>query len=440
MTKVGLVSLGCDKNRVDSEIMLYNLQKGGFEITGDPSDADIIIVNTCAFIESARKESIDAVFEMARYKYGKCKKLIMTGCMPQKFIDDIFDDFVEVDGFLGTNDYKDIVEFINGLDKRCYKVSPNATRMEEGERIVTTSKHYAYLRVSDGCDNHCTYCLIPSIRGKYRSRTIENIVLEARKLVDGGAKELILIAQDLTKYGFDLYGEIRLVELLQQLSQIEGLKWIRLLYCYPELIDDKLIDEISSNPKIAKYIDIPLQHSEDKILKLMGRRSTRKDVEFLFDKLRKKIPDIAIRTTFILGFPNEDENDFDGLKNFVENQKMSNVGFFAYSQEEGTAAARMKNQVDQSLKEQRLQELAEIQYNIVEQNNLSQIGNTMTVIVDDIVSENGKNWIYNCRSQYNAPDIDGCIFVISDKQIETGSFVDVKIVGFNGYDLKGEIV
>ena len=440
MTKVGLVSLGCDKNRVDSEIMLYNLQKGGFEITGDPSDADIIIVNTCAFIESARKESVDAIFEMARYKYGKCKKLIMTGCMPQKFINEMFDEFTEVDGFLGTNDYKDIVGFINGLDKRCYKVSPNTSRMEEGERIITTSSHYAYLRVSDGCDNHCTYCLIPSIRGQYRSRTIENIVAEAKKLVENGAKELILIAQDLTKYGFDLYGKIKLVELLQQLSQIEGLVWIRLLYCYPELMTDDLIEEIANNPKIAKYIDIPLQHSEDKILKLMGRRSTRKQVEELFDKLRNKIPDIAIRTTFILGFPNEDEKDFEGLKDFVKNQKMANVGFFAYSQEEGTAAARMKGQIDDETKQSRLQELAEIQYDVVESNNLAQINNIMSVIVEDIVSNDGENWVYVCRSQYNAPDIDGCIFVESKEEINIGEFVKVKINGYNGYDLKGERV
>ena len=237
-----------------------------------------------------------------------------------------------------------------------------------------------------------------------------------------------------------MYGEIKLVELLQQLSQIEELKWIRLLYCYPELIDDKLIDEIANNPKIVKYMDIPLQHSEDKILKLMGRRSTRKQVETLFDKLRNKIEDIAIRTTFILGFPNEDETDFEGLKDFVSNQKMSNVGFFAYSQEEGTAAARMKGQIENQVKQARLEELAEIQYDVVQENNLKQINNIMTVIVEDILSNDAENWVYVCRSQYNAPDIDGCVFVESKEEIKIGEFIDVKITGFNGYDLKGERV
>lgn len=440
MTKVGLVSLGCDKNRVDSEIMLYNLRCGGFDIVGDPSDADIIIVNTCAFIQSARKESIDTVLEMAKYKSGKCKKLIMTGCMPQKFVGEMFDEFVEVDGFLGTNDYKDIVSFINGLDKRCYKVSPNTARIEEGKRIITTCGHYAYLRVSDGCDNHCTYCLIPSIRGKYRSRAMENIVAEAEELAQNGAKEIILIAQDLTKYGYDLYGEIKLVPLLQRLSAIEGIKWIRLLYCYPELIDDGLIDEIATNPKIAKYIDIPLQHSEDKVLKLMGRRSTRKELTVLLDKLRAKAPDIAIRTTFILGFPQESQSDFDGLKDFVSSQKLNNVGFFTYSCEEGTAAARLKGQIDEKTKMSRLEALARLQYDIVQKINKGFVGKTLEAVVDDIVSEDGGRYIYSCRSQYNAPDIDGCVYGVSDRRLDIGDFVNIKINGVSDYDLKGEIL
>lgn len=438
MTKVGVVSLGCDKNRVDSEIMLYNLQKGGFEITGDPSDADIIIVNTCAFIESARQESIDTVLEMSRYKKGKCKKLIMTGCLPQRFISEMFDEFTEVDGFLGTNDYPDIVPFIKGLDKRCYKVSPNTARVEEGERIVTTPGHYAYLRVADGCDNFCTYCLIPSIRGKYRSRQMEHIVDEAEALVAGGAKELILIAQDLTKYGVDLYGERKLVALIKRLSQIEGLVWIRLLYCYPELIDDALIEEIATNDKVAKYIDIPLQHSNDNVLKRMGRRSTKKDLLRLFDKLRAKIPDIAVRTTFILGFPGESQADFEYLCDFVTTQKLSNVGFFTYSREDGTAAAKMKDQIAEEVKKQRLEKLADLQYEIVCQNNKHAVGKQMTVVIDDIISRSGEKYIYKARSQYNAPDIDGCVYVTSDKMLNTGDFVNVVINGYADYDLKGE--
>lgn len=436
--KVGLVSLGCDKNRVDSEIMLYNLQKDGFEITGNPSDADVIIVNTCAFIESARKESIDAVFDMVKYKNGKCKKLIMTGCMPQKYIDELFDEFTEVDGFLGTNDYADIGAFIKTLDKRCYKVSPNTSRIEEGNRIVTTAGHFAYLRVADGCDNFCTYCLIPSIRGKYRSRKIENIVEEAKRLVKNGARELILIAQDLTKYGYDLYGEIKLVQLLRQLSEIENLKWIRLLYCYPELISDELIDEIANNKKIAKYIDIPLQHSQDKILKLMGRKSTRSQLETLFNKLRDKVPDISIRSTFILGFPNESQEDFEGLKDFVKKQRLNNVGFFTYSQEDGTAAAKMSGQVDEEIKANRLKILADVQYDVVLKNNAKFISKNLQVVIDDIVKKSNDGYIYNCRSQYNAPDIDSCIYVKSSKKLNVGEFIEVKITEIADYDLKGE--
>ncbi len=436
--KVGVVSLGCDKNRVDSEIMLYNLQKDGFEITGNPSDADVIIVNTCAFIESARKESIDAVFDMVKYKNGKCKKLIMTGCMPQKYIDELFDEFTEVDGFLGTNDYADIGAFIKTLDKRCYKVSPNTSRIEEGNRIVTTAGHFAYLRVADGCDNFCTYCLIPSIRGKYRSRKIENIVEEAKQLVKNGARELILIAQDLTKYGYDLYGEIKLVQLLRQLSEIENLKWIRLLYCYPELISDELIDEIANNKKIAKYIDIPLQHSQDKILKLMGRKSTRIQLETLFNKLRNKVPDISIRSTFILGFPNESQEDFEGLKDFVKNQRLNNVGFFTYSQEDGTAAAKMSGQVDEEIKANRLKILADVQYDVVLKNNAKFIGKNLQVVIDNIAEKSKDGYIYNCRSQYNAPDIDSCIYVKSSKKLNVGEFIEVKITEIADYDLKGE--
>ncbi len=437
MAKVGVVSLGCDKNRVDSEIMLYNLRKGGYEITGKPEEADIIIVNTCAFLESARQESIDTTLEMARYKYGKCKKLIMTGCLPQKFISEMFDEFTEVDGFLGTNDYKDIVSFIKGLDKRCYKVSPNASRMEEGERIVTTPGHYAYLRVADGCDNFCTYCLIPSIRGKYRSRPIEHIVSEASALVAGGAKELILIAQDLTKYGFDLYGKASLVPLIRKLSEIEGTKWLRLLYCYPELMDDELINEIASNDKVAKYIDIPLQHSQDGVLKRMGRKSTRKGLEDLFAKLRAKAPDIALRTTFILGFPGETEDDFAGLCDFVKTQKMDNVGFFTYSREEGTAAAKMKEQIPEEIKRQRLEKLADIQYKIVIEKNKAKIGEKLKAIIDEeISSTNG--YLYKARSQYNAPDIDGCVYVTSKKPLAVGQFAEVVIKNFADYDLKGE--
>lgn len=440
MVKVGVVSLGCDKNRVDSEIMLYNLKKGGFEITGDPSQADIIIVNTCAFIESARKESIDTVFEMAKYKNGKCKKLVMTGCMPQKFIDQLFDEFAEVDGFLGTNDYESIADFLKNLNSRCFKVSPNTARIEEGERIVTTPKHYAYLKVADGCDNFCTYCLIPSIRGKYRSRRIESIIAEAQALAKSGTKELILIAQDLTKYGVDIYGKKSLVTLIRQLSEIEGIKWIRLLYCYPELIDDELINEIASNKKVAKYIDIPLQHSENAVLKRMGRRSTKEALEELFDKLRKFVPGISIRSTFILGFPGETQQDFENLKAFVEKKKMNNVGFFAYSQEEGTAAARMKDQLPDKVKNDRLAEVAEVQYQNVLQINKQFVGKKMEVVVDSIVSDkNGLN-LYACRSQYNAPDIDGTIFVYAKDKLLDGEFVEVEIKKFDNYDLIGEKV
>ena len=438
MAKVGVVSLGCDKNRVDSEIMLYNLRRGGFEITNDPSEAEIIIVNTCAFLESARQEAIETTLEMARYKHGKCKKLIMTGCLPQRFISEMFDEFTEVDGFLGTNDYADVVSFIRGLDKRCYKVSPNTSRIEEGRRIVTTPGHYAYLRVADGCDNFCTYCLIPSIRGKYRSRPIEHIVEEAKDLVAAGAKELILIAQDLTKYGLDLYGKTCLVGLIRELSKIDGLVWIRLLYCYPELIDGALIDEIASNDKVAKYLDIPLQHSQDAVLKRMGRKSTRESLEKLFFELRSKVPDISLRTTFILGFPGETQEDFDGLCDFVKTQRMNNVGFFTYSREDGTAAARMKNQIPEKVKEQRLSNLAALQYDIVREQNAAMQGKKLRVIIDEEISSAENKFLYKARSQYNAPDIDGCVYVSSDKPLEAGQFTEIVVKGFSDYDLKGD--
>lgn len=329
-TKVGVVSLGCDKNRVDTEVMLANLQRGGYEITADAANADVIIVNTCAFLESSRKEAIDTVMEMFHYKdNGSCKKLIVTGCLGQKFGKEIFDGLDEADAVVGTNEYQNICDIVAETlagNRKLYNQG-NPCNITFGERVLTTPSHFAYLKLGDGCNNFCSYCLIPYIRGRFRSVPMEQVVEQATKLAAGGVKELILVAQDTTKYGSDLYGEPKLVELLRQLSKIDGIKWLRLLYCYPELTDEKLIREIETNPKIVKYIDIPLQHVNGAMLKAMNRRSTAEGVRILFDRLEKSTPKIQVRSTFICGFPGETEETVQEVAQFLQKYRLRNVGF-----------------------------------------------------------------------------------------------------------------
>ncbi|MDE7078974.1 MAG: 30S ribosomal protein S12 methylthiotransferase RimO, partial [Clostridia bacterium] len=350
--KIGVVSLGCDKNRIDSENMLSYLKDDGYELTGDPAQAEIIIVNTCGFIDSAKQESIDTILEMSEYKKERCKYLIVTGCLTQRYMQELQEGFPEVDMFLGTANYHVLPQLVKdlvaGRSQRSY-TNDKDVRHFSPRRVLTTPYHYAYLKIAEGCDNKCTYCAIPSIRGKYTSRKIEDIVDEARQLVkDYGIKELILVAQDVSRYGADIYGEIRLIELLEQLSQLD-VEWIRLLYLYPENVDERLIDYIVSNPKICNYIDIPCQHISDNILKLMNRRVSSEQIYKLVDMLRSK-GDFTIRSTFIVGFPRESEEDFAKLEKFISDAKLDRCGFFAYSQEDGTPASRLSGQIDEDVK------------------------------------------------------------------------------------------
>ena len=351
--KVGMVSLGCDKNRVDSELILGSINKF-YEITNNPKDAEIIIINTCGFIESAKQESIDTILEMAEYKKThKCKMIIATGCLTQRYGDELLELIPEIDILMGVNDYmklhKLIVDFIK-TEQRVSSTTYKDEGVNEGERILTTNSHTAYLRIAEGCNNFCTYCIIPKIRGKFRSRSKESILAEANSLVNQGVKEIILIAQDLTNYGEDLYGKNQLHVLVNELSEIEGLEWIRLLYCYPEEITDELIEVIANNPKVMKYLDLPIQHISNNILKMMARKTNKETIIDKIDLLREKVPGITLRTSLIVGFPGETEEDFNELCSFLKDYKLDNVGVFTYSQEEGTAAAKLPNQIDEDVK------------------------------------------------------------------------------------------
>ena len=439
--KVGLVSLGCDKNRVDSEIMLGKF-KSGYEITNNPKEADVIIVNTCGFIEKAKQESIDTILEMAEYKNKyKCKFLIATGCLTQRYGKDLVELMPEIDIMLGVNDYskidKIISDFIgntNTEQKRVLELNYSDKNINEGERIITTDKESAYIRISEGCDNFCTYCIIPKIRGKFRSRDKESILKEAKKLAGAGVKELILIGQDTSKYGVDLYGEKRLAELLNNLSKIEGISLIRIMYCYPEDIEENLVKEIASNDKVCKYIDIPIQHISNKILKLMGRQTTKENIVQKINLLRKYMPEIVIRTSLIVGFPGETEEEFNELKEFLINHRIDKVGVFTYSQEEGTPAAKMDNQVDEEVKKLRENEIMKIQQEVSASINKEKLNKVYDVLVEGF---NGEYYIG--RSYEMAPEIDGNIFFKSEKEIKKGEIIKVKITETLEYDLIGVV-
>ena len=437
MKKVGLISLGCDKNRVDSEIMLANLQKGGFEITNRPEEADVLIVNTCAFLEAARKEAIDTVFELAAYNTDHRKKLILTGCLPQKYLEELYPELTEADGFFGTNDYDHIANFVHEIcekGERVAQVTKDVTTVTEGDRVLTTPGHYAYLRIADGCDNHCTYCLIPSIRGKYRSRKPESVVQEAESLVARGVKELILVAQDTTSYGTDLFGEPKLADLLVRLNGIHGLQTIRTLYCYPEKITDELIGTLAKLPKCAHYLDVPLQHVSDRVLKRMGRQTTYRDIVSLFDRLRKAMPDVSIRTTLMLGFPGETQEDVDLLCKFLQEQKLQNVGFFAFSAEPGTPAEKLKDQIPEEEKQRRVQLAIDAQSRAVDAVYAGRIGHVYPLVVDDAIEEEDEK-VYVARGYWSAPEIDGVCFVHSKRELRPGGTVRAKVVANKGYDL-----
>lgn len=437
-TKVGVVSLGCDKNRVDTEVMLANLVEGGYEIVSEPALADVIIVNTCAFLESARKEAIDTVMEMARYKSARCKKVIVTGCLGQKFGDELYKELHEADAIVGTYEYGDICKIVDETlcgERKLYNACDNGLTF--GSRILTTAPHVAYLKIADGCDNFCTYCLIPYIRGRYRSVPKEDVVEQARQLASRGVKEFILVAQDTTRYGIDLYGKPSLVELLRALSQIEQIHWIRLLYCYPELMDDVLLEEITNNPKIVNYVDIPLQHVNDTLLRKMNRRSDGKSIRELFDKLAEK--HIAVRSTFICGFPFETEQTAAELKEFLRQYKLRNVGFFAYSREDGTAAAKLENQVPERTKQKYVRQMYKTQQAVAEQINREDVGKVYECIIDEYDNFDGEFYLYKGRTYFMTPEIDGTVYIASRKQLQVGNFYNVLINGTQEYDLSGEV-
>ncbi|GIM27788.1 ribosomal protein S12 methylthiotransferase RimO [Clostridium polyendosporum] len=435
--KVGLVSLGCDKNRVDSEIMLGKV-KTDYDITNEPKEADIIIVNTCGFIEKAKQESIDTILEMAEYKNKyNCKLLIATGCLTQRYGEELADLMPEIDIMLGVNDYNKINELITNFIKEQKKVlslNYSNENINEGERIITTDKETAYIRIAEGCNNFCTYCIIPKIRGKYRSRYKENILKEAKALASNGVKEVILIAQDTTSYGIDIYEEKKLHELIREISEIDGIEWIRVMYCYPEEITNELIDEIAINSKVCKYIDLPIQHISSKILKLMGRRTTKEAIINKINTLREKVPNIVLRTSLIVGFPGENDDDFKELKDFIREIKLDKVGVFKYSQEEGTPAATMADQVSEELKDKREELLMLQQLDISEKLNTQKVGQIYKVLVE------GFNGEYHYGRSYEmAPEIDGNIFINTNRKLEKGEFVEVKIIESLEYDLMGVV-
>ncbi len=439
-TKVGVVSLGCDKNRFDTEVMLANLSKGGYEIVSSPEDADVIIVNTCAFLESARKEAIQTAFEMAGYKNtGKCKKVIITGCLGQKFGKEVFDEMHEVDAVIGIGDYDKICDIVGDTlkgERKLYQSCANGITF--GDRILTTAPHTSYLKIADGCDNYCTYCLIPHIRGRFRSVEMDKIIEQATVLAKRGVKELILVAQDVTRYGKDLYGEYKLAELLRQLSDIDGIVWIRLLYCYPELIDDNLIEEIAANDKIVNYIDIPLQHVNEEILHKMNRRSNAESIRNLFKKLTEK--GIQVRSTFICGFPGETRSTIKELETFLLTNKLRNVGFFAYSREKGTPAAKFENQVAEYTKQSYVNRMYKAQYKVVDELNRTDVGNVFKCIIDKAPEFSHGKYFYVGRTYFMSPEIDGQVFIVSKKELTVGEFYDVKITDAVDYDLQGEVV
>lgn len=436
--KVGMVSLGCDKNRVDSELILGSINKH-YEITNDAKEADIIIVNTCGFIESAKQESIDTILEMAEYKNKyKCKMLIATGCLTQRYGDELLDLIPEIDILMGVNDYMKlhrlILDFIKD-QKRISSATYSDEGVNEGIRLLTTKQHTAYVRIAEGCNNFCTYCIIPKIRGKFRSRLEKNILDEVKMLVSNGVKEIILIAQDLTDYGVDIYGKRMLHDLISKISKIEGVEWIRLLYCYPEEITDELIEEISTNEKVVKYLDLPIQHISSSVLKKMGRRTNKEAIINKIDTLRSKVPGIALRTSLIVGFPGETDENFEELEKFLENYKLENVGVFAYSQEEDTPAAKMECQVDEEVKIQRQKKLMAVQRNVVKEQNKLKIGKIYDTIID------GKNGEYYIGRSYEmAPEIDGLIYIKKEKSLNLGDIVKVKIHDVMEYDLTGEVL
>ena len=438
--KVLFVSLGCDKNLVDSEKMLGILSREGYSFTDDEQEAQVIIINTCCFIGDAKEESVNTILELAALKTsGSCQALIVTGCMAQRYQQEIFEEIPEVDGIVGTTAFDEIVpvlrQVLNGERVSCFRdLDHTVTEKQEPERIVTTGGHYAFLKIAEGCDKCCTYCIIPSLRGGYRSIPMEQLIKEARRLVEMGVRELILVAQETTLYGTDLYGEKSLPRLLHQLAAISGLYWIQ--YCYPEEITDELIKTIREEEKVCHYLDIPIQHASDRILRRMGRRTNQDSIRKIVEKLRREIPDIALRTTMISGFPGETQEDHEELMAFVDEMEFERLGVFAYSEEEDTPAAAFSGQIPEKVKEERRNEIMELQQEIAFEKSQSMVGRVLDVMIEGKVADEPA---YVARTYMDAPNVDGYLFVNSSETFMSGDFVRVKVTGAAEYDLIGEV-
>ncbi|MBR4982724.1 MAG: 30S ribosomal protein S12 methylthiotransferase RimO [Lachnospiraceae bacterium] len=440
--KILFVSLGCDKNLVDTEMMLGQLSQDGFTFTDDETEAEVIVINTCCFINDAKEESINTILEMAELKKeGTLKALVVTGCLAQRYKEEIQTEIPEVDCILGTTAIDQIVEAVrevlNGQEVGLKHIEDiNRQPVYGKKRIMTTGGHYAYLKIAEGCDKHCTYCIIPKIRGNFRSVPMDALVEEAKQLVEQGVKELILVAQETTLYGMDLYGRKALPELLDKLNEIRGLYWIRILYCYPEEVNQELIDAIKRNDKVCHYLDIPIQHGSDAVLKRMGRRTNEKQLREIVAKLREEIPDICLRTTLISGFPGETDDDHDIVMNFIDELEFDRLGVFTYSPEEDTPAAMMENQLEEEVKEDRRAELMELQQDIAYEKADAMVGEKLMVMIEGKVADENA---YVGRSYKDAPNVDGYVFVNTDRNLMTGDFVPVTIIGSYEYDLIGEI-
>ncbi len=438
--KVGMISLGCPKNQVDAEIMLAKLVEAGFEITNESYGADAVIINTCGFIDAAKQEAIDTILETAELKKdGVIKAIIVTGCLAERYKEEVINEMPEIDAIIGIGANENIAEVCRkAIEGEKYADFPSKYNLPMcAERVLTTPEYWAYLKIAEGCSNCCTYCAIPSIRGKYRSRKIEDILAEARSLAESGVKELIVIAQDTTKYGIDLYGELKLHELLKKLSEIDGIEWIRLLYCYPDALTDELLEEMRDNEKICHYIDLPLQHADANVLKRMNRTGDKEQLLTLIKKIKSLIPDVIIRTTFITGFPGETEEEFEVLSEFVKEAEFDRLGCFAYSAEEGTKAAQMPCQIDEQTKIDRGDIIMQQQFAIFTKKQEERIGKTYKVLVEGYDSYTDS---YCGRSYMDAPEIDSLVYFTSSVPLETGEFVYVRIINTKDYDLLGECV
>ena len=440
MLKIALESLGCSKNLMDAEIMTGILKEKGYEFVEEFAEANIIIVNTCGFIRDAKQESIDTIVELSQLKeFGKLKYLIVTGCLAQRYADELLEEIPEIDAIVGTGNFMNISEIIDRLEseKNVTEIGNIEFAFDETlPRYVSTPEHMAYLKIGEGCSNHCTYCIIPKLRGKYRSRKIEDIVEEAKTLAAEGVKELVVIAQDTTRYGEDLYGEAKLAELLEELAGIEGIKWIRIMYSYPESITEKLIDVIAAHDNICSYFDMPIQHASNRVLKRMNRRTSKEDIRNKVEMIRSKIPDAVIRTTVIVGFPGETEEDLEELIEFMKEIKFDRLGAFAYSREEGTPADRMDGHMDEEIKEERRDRVMMVQQAISEEINQKREDKVFEILIEEEAEEG----VYVGRTQGDAEEIDSVVYVNSDEELEIGSFVNVYITEAMEYDLIGDVV